>query len=661
MGLSKLLVVAAHVIGLVGAQTASTPPAPTFTGSPSTCNKWYVIANGDTCATVEAKFGITHSQFIGWNPAVSNDCITNFWLGQAYCVGAYCVGLGPLVSATPTTSAAPGESTPPGPTFTGSPSNCNKWYLVVSGDDCSKVEASFGLTHAQFLAWNPAISSDCQTNFWPGQAYCVGVGAVVSTSSTSRSSSSTSSPSTTSMPTVTTPYSTRYPVTNQTIVQPTYSTDWPPTQTQAGQPQYCSQWHLVQPGETCNGIIGEYITWMSPEDFYAWNPAINSVDCSGLYVMYWVCVGIQPQTQYELPYETGPANATIEIPPYFTWTPTPTPTESPVFKPTPTQGALPSNCNAYVQAQAGDTCRTILATYTFITEAQFFEWNPFLNGNCDGLWQSYWYCVMAFDWSSLPLPATETTTPSPVPTDTTPECRAWYLATGTDDCAFIASIFGTFSRDQFIAWNPSVGTECQSIRRDMYYCVAIPGTPTTRSAPVSEPTTPPERPTQPGVAADCGAWWLVADEDTCASIAVHNGVSETELGAWNPALGSACAGLEKGYYICVGLQGDGSTSEPPVSPPATTTSSSSRISSTSTSAPPSTTTSAGGVATPTPVREGMVQGCKRFYFVKSGDGCWDIANTHGIALSDFYAWNPVVNTGGECWGLWPDYYVCVGI
>jgi hypothetical protein len=31
--------------------------------------------------------GITLDQFYSWNPAVSKDCVTNFWLGQAYCVG----------------------------------------------------------------------------------------------------------------------------------------------------------------------------------------------------------------------------------------------------------------------------------------------------------------------------------------------------------------------------------------------------------------------------------------------------------------------------------------------------------------------------------------------------------------------------------------------
>ncbi|KAK3901605.1 hypothetical protein C8A05DRAFT_34695 [Staphylotrichum tortipilum] len=205
----RLLLLAAGGIGLARAQTATTPPAPTFTGSPSSCNKWYVIASGDTCAAVETKFGISHADFIAWNPAVSNDCATNFWLGQAYC--------------------------------------------IVDGDDCGKVEATFGITHAQFIAWNPVVSSDCQTNFSLGQAYCVGLGQA-------QSSTTSTGSSTTSAPPVTTPYSTRYLVTSETIIEPTYSTDWPPTKTQAGQPAYCNKWHLVEGGETCSTIVGQYST-----------------------------------------------------------------------------------------------------------------------------------------------------------------------------------------------------------------------------------------------------------------------------------------------------------------------------------------------------------------------------------------------------------------
>lgn len=37
-----------------------------------------------------------------------------------------------------------------------------------------------------------------------------------------------------------------------------------------------------------------------------------------------------------------------------------------------------------------------------------------------------------------------------------------------------------------------------------------------------------------------------------------------------------------------------------------------------------------------------------------------MANTI-FCCSDFYKWNPAVNNGGECAGLWPNYWVCIGL
>ncbi|KAL5332236.1 hypothetical protein BJX70DRAFT_384756 [Aspergillus crustosus] len=55
----------------------------------------------------------------------------------------------------------------------------------------------------------------------------------------------------------------------------------------------------------------------------------------------------------------------------------------------------------------------------------------------------------------------------------------------------------------------------------------------------------------------------------------------------------------------------------------------------------------------------MNSNCDDLYLVVGGDSCYDIAAAHGIALADFYSWNPAIGT--SCGGLWPEYYVCVGI
>jgi LysM repeat protein len=134
----------------------------------------------------------------------------------------------------------------------------------------------------------------------------------------------------------------------------------------------------------------------------------------------------------------------------------------------------------------------------------------------------------------------------------------------------------------------------------------------------------------------CGAFYLVKTNDGCYDIAKANNIALDQLYTWNKALSGDCTGLYPTYYICVGLVG-----------------------STTTTTSATATTSSGGVSTPTPTQAGMVSSCKSFYYVQSGDSCYDIAASNGIALDTLYDWNPAL--GGDCSGLWPEYYICVGL
>lgn len=174
--------------------------------------------------------------------------------------------------ATPT-----GDASPAGPTHAGAPTNCNEWYTVQDGDDCSVPEGAFGITHAQFIEWNLAVSEDCIFNFWPTYSYCVGVGEVLTTTTPTSTASATTtgmpgttsgnSTLTTSM--TTTPnatYSTRNPVTDWNITTTSVDRNWPPSQTKAGQPSYCNNWHLVKSGETCDTVVRLYASSIDMED-----------------------------------------------------------------------------------------------------------------------------------------------------------------------------------------------------------------------------------------------------------------------------------------------------------------------------------------------------------------------------------------------------------
>ncbi|KAI0203160.1 hypothetical protein F4808DRAFT_449427 [Astrocystis sublimbata] len=126
------------------------PPGPTHSGQPTNCNRWHVVEDGDGCDTIEAEYDITPDQFFAWNPAVSKDCLTNFWLGSAYCVG---VGVGGGGGSTPTkTTDNPSVPTPtlPSPMQEGN-----------AADDCN--------------AYAQAQDGDC---FWGTYWYCIGVAEV---------------------------------------------------------------------------------------------------------------------------------------------------------------------------------------------------------------------------------------------------------------------------------------------------------------------------------------------------------------------------------------------------------------------------------------------------------------------------------------------------
>jgi hypothetical protein len=72
---------------------------------------------------------------------------------------------------------------------------------------------------------------------------------------------------------------------------------------------------------------------------------------------------------------------------------------------------------------------------------------------------------------------------------------------------------------------------------------------------------------------------------------------------------------------------------------------------------PTTSSTATGIVTPSPIQSGMVTDCDKFYDVAGGDGCYAIAQSYSIALTDFYSRNPAVST--DCSGLQASVYVCV--
>ena len=199
--------------------------------------------------------------------------------------------------------------------------------------------------------------------------------------------------------------------------------------------------------------------------------------------------------------------------------------------------------------------------------------------------------------------------------------------------------------------NPTIKDTCTGLWANAYVCVGtVDGPapdPTLTPTPTPAPTDPPGNgiatptPIQPGMVDNCNKFDFVDQGEGCQQVVDRNGISLEDFYTWNPDVGSTCSGLWADVYVCVGIIGG------PVLPTLTHTTLT------------TTTRPGNGVATPTPIQDGMVPNCDEFHEVIAGDTCYDIAVDAGISLADFYDWNEAV--GLDCAGLWEGYYVCTSL
>ncbi|KAI8231929.1 LysM domain-containing protein [Colletotrichum sp. SAR 10_86] len=218
-----------------------------------------------SCQDILSDYELTIAEFYAWNPSVGADC-SGMWAD--------------IEDPTPTTTVvssitaptASSKPTPPGPTHAGQPDNCNKWHVVKSGDDCSTIESQYALTHAEFLAFNPAVSEDCLSNFWGDYAYCVGT-----------DSSGGSEPVTTTLSSAAASTPTNGPVAA-------------PEPNQAGNAvTSCNKYAQAQSGDWCAAFVERHS--LAAADFYSWNTVLGSTgeNCGGsFWAEYWYCIGVAP-------------------------------------------------------------------------------------------------------------------------------------------------------------------------------------------------------------------------------------------------------------------------------------------------------------------------------------------------------------------------------
>ncbi|KAM5483085.1 hypothetical protein MaudMau93_006483 [Microsporum audouinii] len=160
--------------------------------------------------------------------------------------------------------------------------------------------------------------------------------------------------------------------------------------------------------------------------------------------------------------------------------------------------------------------------------------------DCSGIKVGNSYCVEVNNGNppsstsvptSTTMPPTSTMSPagSPKPSPTQEglidTCQRFYKAETGDTCDIIQRKFNIFSLEQLISWNPAVMSDCKSLWAGYYYCIGIPGTPTsappvtsaTFTSTLTTPTPTGPTPTQPGIISTCNRYHQAISGDTCSA------------------------------------------------------------------------------------------------------------------------------------------------
>jgi LysM repeat protein len=563
--------------------TGLSPKLPVHKDTSKYCSYWYDNDGSLACQDILEPFLITLEQLLRWNPGLGPGC-SNFLTGWSYCVEAMDE---PVITNAPS-KTTPGGSSPtkgiqtPTPTQPDMVNNCDAFAFVESGMSCNSLLSKNGITLKQLVAWNPSVKDDC-SGLWSNVWVCVSI------------AGHDANGSTTLKPTTTT----------TTKTSPTNGVETP-SPTQPDMVENCNKFAFVQQGQNCDALAkANGITFA---DIYKWNPSVKS-DCTGLWANVWVCVSVIGNTPS--PTKPSPTNG--------------------IETPSPIQEGMVKNCNKFHLVKTTTTCSSIENYYKLPLD-KFLEWNPDVGKNCQFLLAQYWVCVMTDDYKPSPSPTSPSNgikTPSPVQENVHKNCNKFHQVQKTTTCSSINNYYNLPLKD-FYSWNPSVGTNCQSLLVGYWVCVSIIGwTP-----PTPSPTTPSNgiktpSPIQAGMVTNCNKFAEVKSTTTCASIQNYYKISMEQIAKWNPKVGSSCNALLVGYHVCVGVIGQTPTQPPKQDP------------------------------TPTPFLPDMIKNCKKFHLVKATTTCESIQNYYKITMAQIAKWNPKVGT--KCTGLWKDYWVCVGV
>ncbi|KAJ5946736.1 hypothetical protein N7454_003575 [Penicillium verhagenii] len=488
------------------------------------------------------------NQILSWNPTIHANCDNlDTMVGKDICVGPpggeWDVTTTNFTTSWNVTFVLPTTSFTTIPAQTGAPNYTTSWFVTTSTlskyTETATVAASSVISaYNNLLKYCPLTFSDVMSGWditsLPDDCY----DGLVKYCQPSANA--------------TMPVSTRFPATCSPAYYDATSTSVVATSTrvalptQSGIAKNCDAYYMVKGNDTCASIVKTFGNFTLTQ-FYTWNPAIGT-DCKHLDVDDDVCVGVPGASTPTSSGATSTATSTT---------------------PSPLMPDTVADCTKYYYVVDEDTCESIEKAHN-ITAAQFSEWNPYVsNGtDCQHLWLHEYICVDASDFSrstatTTVATSTQTSTstssaPSPLMPSTVADCTKYYYVVSDDTCESIEAAWD-ITASQFSTWNPYVmnGTDCQHLWLDNYVCVDAPDqratttTSATTTTQTASSTTP--SPLIPSTDANCAKYHYVVENEDCESVESDYGITAAQFNAWNPYVGSDCAGLWLHYYVCVGV------------------------------------------------------------------------------------------------------------
>jgi LysM repeat protein len=368
--------------------------------------------------------------------------------------------------------------------------NCSHQYVVVSGNNCDKIGAEFGVAGSAIISANPSISSGC-TNLQVGQILCIpdrscmhkytvvngdicdGIGA-------------------------------EFSVTASAIISANPSINIGCTNLQVGQilcipDRSCMQKYTVVSGETCDRIGAEF--GVSGSGIISANPIINSW-CTNLEGGQIICI---PDRSCVMKYDVVSEDTCKKIGTEFGVRGTAIISANPTINSGCTNMqvgmslCIPDrSCTQEYPVVSGDTCNRIGALFAMTGSAIIFA-NPTINSGCTNLQVGQILCIP--DRS----------------------CMQKYTVVNGDRCDRIAAAFG-INGSAIISANPIINSECTNIKVGQLLC--IPDT-------------------------SCTKEYVVLIGDTCDNIGAEFNVTGSEIIAANPNINSGCTNLQDGQILCI--------------------------------------------------------------------------------------------------------------